>query len=357
VKQDVRFCTSSDGARLAYGVHGSGPPLVRVATWLTHLGFDWYSPVWRHWLDRLGEGHTVVRYDERGCGLSDARVGELSVDTWVADLETVVDAAGVDRFVLVGISQGAAIAIVYAARHPERVSDLVVYGGYLRGRKHRGQQHEEQALLAAIAAGWATPHPAFRRMFSMLFLPNGTAEQMAWFEDLLRNTTSGDNAARLFAARGDIDVTGFAPQVSTRTLVMHARDDHVVPVEEATLLAGLIPGARLSLLDSDNHILLAGEPAWEQFSSELGSFLGDSTAPGPAVDVADLSGRELEVLELVAQGLTNHEISDRLYISARTVERHLSNIYLKLHVSGKVGRAVAVAHFVRLSDHPPSSIY
>jgi pimeloyl-ACP methyl ester carboxylesterase len=197
----------------------------------------------------------------------------------VADLETVVDAAGVDRFVLVGISQGAAIAIVYAARHPERVSDLVVYGGYLRGRKHRGQQHEEQALLAAIAAGWATPHPAFRRMFSMLFLPNGTAEQMAWFEDLLRNTTSGDNAARLFAARGDIDVTGFAPQVSTRTLVMHARDDHVVPVEEATLLAGLIPGARLSLLDSDNHILLAGEPAWEQFSSELGSFLGDGTAP------------------------------------------------------------------------------
>jgi pimeloyl-ACP methyl ester carboxylesterase len=278
VKQDVRFCTSSDGARLAYGVHGSGPPLVRVATWLTHLGFDWYSPVWRHWLDRLGEGHTVVRYDERGCGLSDASVGELSVDTWVADLETVVDAAGVDRFVLVGISQGAAIAIVYAARHPERVSDLVVYGGYLRGRQHRGQQHEEQALLAAIVAGWATPHPAFRRMFSMLFLPNGTAEQMAWFEDLLRNTTSGDNAARLFAARGDIDVTGFAPQVSTDA--GHARPRRSRRTRRGGHTARRAhTGARLSLLDSDNHILLAGELRGS--SSRPSSAHSSATAPRP----------------------------------------------------------------------------
>ncbi len=267
MKQDVRFCTAVDGVRLAYGIHGSGPPLVRVATWLTNLSLDWNSPVWRHWLDRLGEGHTLVRYDERGCGLSDARVGEPSVDTWVADLETVVDAAGVDRFALLGISQGAAIAVAYAARHPDRVSDLVLYGGYARGRRHRGQAQEEEALLAAIAAGWTAPHPAFRRTFSMLFLPSGTPEQMTWFEDLLRETTSAANAVRLFAARGAIDVTDLAPQVQARTLVMHARDDHVVPVEEASLLASLIPGARLSLLDSENHILLADEPAWAEFSA------------------------------------------------------------------------------------------
>jgi pimeloyl-ACP methyl ester carboxylesterase len=355
VKQDVRFCTAADGVRLAYGIHGSGPPLVRVATWLTDLGRDWDSPVWRHWLDRLGDGHAVVRYDERGCGLSDARVGEPSVDTWVADLETVVDAAGVDRFALLGMSQGAAIAVAYAARHPDRVSDLILYGGYARGRRHRGQAQEEDALLAAIEAGWTAPHPAFRRTFSMLFLPSGTPEQMTWFEDLLRETTSADNAVRLFSARGGIDVTDLAPQVKARTLVMHAREDHVVPVEEASLLASLIPGARLSLLDSENHILLADEPAWADFSAELDTFFGARRPTEPAMADADLTGRELEVLELVAQGLANDEIADALRISARTVERHLSNIYTKLHVTGKVGRAVAAAYVTRRRGGSPRS--
>jgi pimeloyl-ACP methyl ester carboxylesterase len=353
VNQEVRFCTAPDGIRLAYAVHGRGPPLVRVATWLTHLDFDWESPVWRHWLAALGERHTVVRYDERGCGLSDWGADDLSLDTWVADLEAVVDAVGLDRFVLVGVSQGAAVAVGYAATHPERVSDLVLYGGYARGRSHRGQRKEEAAVIAAIRAGWDDVDPTFRRVFSALFLPDGTPEQMAWYEELLRNSTSAENAVRLIEARGSLDVRSLAPKVRARTLVVHARHDRVVPVEEGRLLAALIPGARLVLLESANHILLADEPAWHSFVSELHAFLGTGSPTALPEEVADLSARELEVLELVAAGLTNETIAERLYLSVRTVERHLSNIYAKLGVTGKAGRAAAAARFSRPPEPPP----
>jgi pimeloyl-ACP methyl ester carboxylesterase/DNA-binding CsgD family transcriptional regulator len=345
---EIRFCTAPDGVRLAYSVHGRGPPLVRVATWLTHLELDWESPVWRHWLDRLGERHTVVRYDERGCGLSDAEVGEPSVETWVGDLEAVVDATGLERFALLGVSQGAAIAVAYAARHPERISDLVLYGGYARGRRLRGQREQEAALVAAIRAGWATEDPAFRHVFSMLFLPHGTPAQMTWYDELLRTTTSADAAVRLFTARGAVDVTAAGPRVDARTLVIHARGDRVVPVEEGRLLATLIPDARLVVLDSVNHILLAGEPAWEQFVSALGGFLGPPRVPVPSTSAAGLSSREMEVLELVAAGLTNEAIADRLVLSVRTVERHLSNVYAKLRLSGKAARAAAAVSFINL---------
>ena len=343
---EIRFCTGSDGARIAYAVHGRGPPLVRVATWLTHLELDWASPVWRHWLDRLGESHTVVRYDERGCGLSGPGVAELSVETWVGDLERVIDAVGFERFALLGVSQGAAIAVAYAARHPGRISDLVLYGGYARGRRVRGQVEEEEALIAAIRAGWASDEPAYRHLFSMLFLPHGTAEQMAWYDELLRMTTMADAAVRLFRARGAVDVMDAARNVNVRALVIHARDDRVVPVEEGRLLASLIPGARLVVLDSANHILLADEPAWEQFVHELREFLGASTAAAASSLFDALSPRELEVLGLVAAGLTNEAIADRLSLSVRTVERHLSTIYAKLRLSGKAARAAAAVAFI-----------
>jgi pimeloyl-ACP methyl ester carboxylesterase len=349
---EIRFCTAPDGVRLAYSMHGRGPPLVRVATWLTHLELDWESPVWRHWLDRLGERHTVVRYDERGCGLSDAEVGEPSVETWVGDLEAVVDAAGLERFALLGVSQGAAIAVAYAARHPERISDLVLYGGYARGRRRRGQREQEEALVAAIRAGWTAEDPAFRHVFSMLFLPHGTPAQMAWYDELLRTTTSADAAVRLFKARGAVDVAVTAPRVGARTLVIHARGDRVVPVEEGRLLATLIPDARLVVLDSVNHILLADEPAWEQFVSALGDFLGPPGFPAPSTPTAELSSRELEVLELVAAGLANEAIAERLSLSVRTVERHLSNVYAKLRLSGKAARAAAAVSFIKLRTSP-----
>ena len=278
--QEVRFCTSADGIRIAYAVHGKGPPLVRVATWLTDLHFDWESPIWRHWLESLGERHTVVRYDERGCGLSGRDVGDPSVETWVGDLEAVVDAAGLDRFALLGISQGAAVAVSYAAAHPERVTDVVLYGGFARGRRIRGQRLEEDVLIPAIRAGWERDDPTFRRLFSMMFLPGGTPEQMAWYEDLLRASTTADNAVELFEARGTLDVSDLAPEVGRRTLVVHARDDRVVPADEGRLLAALIPDARLILLESSNHILLADEPAWTYFVSELDAFMGTQPSPG-----------------------------------------------------------------------------
>jgi pimeloyl-ACP methyl ester carboxylesterase/DNA-binding CsgD family transcriptional regulator len=348
----VRFCTARDGVGLAYAVHGRGPPLVRVATWLTHLDLDWASPIWRHWLDALGERHTVVRYDERGCGLSGSETGDPSVETWMGDLEAVVDAAGLDRFTLLGISQGAAIAVAYAAEHPEHVADLVLYGGYARGRQLRGQREQEDALVAAIRAGWTTVDPTFRHVFSSLFVPNGTAEQLAWYEDLLRTSTTPEAAVRLFEARGAIDVRDLARRVRARTLVVHARDDRVVPVEEGRLLAALIPDARLILLESSNHILLADEPAWDYFAAELHAFIGTGAVPRLPEPVSDLSARELEVLELVAAGLTNEAIAERLYLSVRTVERHLSNVYAKLRISGKAARAAAAASFSRQVTPP-----
>ena len=349
MEQQVRFCTAADGVRLAYASHGSGPPLVRAATWLTHLDFDWQSPVWRHWLDALGTGHTLVRYDERGCGLSDRELGDLSVDSWVDDLESIVDAAGLDRFALLGPSQGAAIALAYAVRHPERVTHLVLYGGYARGRALRGSDERSrgEAMISAIRAGWADPNPTFRHLFSMLFLPNGTAEQMDWYDELQRRSTSAETAVRLYEARSRIDVSDLAGYVTTPTLVVHARGDRVVPVEEGRLLAARIPDARLVLVESENHILLAGEPAWGEFLSELRAFLGTEPAAGRPLS-SDLSARELDVLELVAEGLTNEAIAERLSLSVRTVERHLSNVYVKLRVSGKAGRAAAAAQYSRL---------
>jgi pimeloyl-ACP methyl ester carboxylesterase/DNA-binding CsgD family transcriptional regulator len=341
----IRFCRAADGARLAYAIHGSGPPLVRVATWLTHLESDWDSPIWHHWVQCLGETHTVLRYDERGCGLSDPEVGDLSVDTWVSDLEAVVDAAGLERFDLLGVSQGAAIAVAYAARHPQRVSRMVLYGGYARGRQLRGQQDQEDALVASIRAGWATQDPAFRHVFSMLFLPRGSPEQMAWYDELLRATTSVDSAVALFRARGAVNVADSALAVQAPTLVIHAREDRVVPVAEGRMLATLIPGARLVLLDSENHILLADELAWEQFRSALRGFLDVPVAAPAALDAGELTAREMAVLELVAAGLTNEAIAERLSISVRTVERHVTNIYAKLRLSGKAARAAAAVAF------------
>ena len=347
---EIRFCTASDGVRLAWARHGSGPPIVKVANWLTHLEFDWESPVWRHWLVGLSRGHTLFRYDERGCGLSDRDMKALSQDRWVADLESVVDAADLDRFVLLGISQGAAIAIAYAARHPDRVEKLVLYGGYARGRTYRDEQQRQhqEALITSIRAGWTDPDPTFRHLFTMLFLPGGSPQQMAWYDELQRRSTSAENAIALYRARGAIDVRELASEVRTKCLVAHATGDRVVPFAEGRLLASLLPSATLLPLTSVNHILLPDEPAWNEFLTEAQAFIGGSDKR-PSTEFGALSKRELDVLELVADGLHNEDIAARLVISVRTVERHLSNIYLKLGVSGKAARAAAAACYARLS--------
>jgi pimeloyl-ACP methyl ester carboxylesterase/DNA-binding CsgD family transcriptional regulator len=350
-KQRIGFCTSPDDVRLAYAVHGQGPPIVKAANWLTHLDHDWRSPAWRHWLEALGERNTVIRHDERGCGLSDREVPDFALERSVADLETVVDTAGVDRFTLLGISQGAAVAIAYAVRHPDRVNRLVLYGGYARGRSLRGaaQREESELLQTLIRVGWGSRHIAFRRAFTMLFLPGGTPEQLEWFDELARVSASVDVARRLRAARDRLDVTHLAPQVRVPTLVMHARDDALVPFDEGRLMATLIPGAQFTPLESQNHVLLEGEPAWHAFVDEVHAFLGDPKPQAPRQLAGELSTREEQVLELVARGLSNEEIAARLYLSVRTVERHLSNTYAKLGTSGKAARAGAAAHYAQFS--------
>lgn len=279
LRQQIHFCRSCDGVTLAYAVVGKGPVLVKAANWLSHLEFDWNSPVWKHWLVELAQKHSLVRYDERGCGLSDWAVEDMSFEAWVRDLEAVVDAAGVERFPLLGISQGGAIAIAYAIRHPEKVSHLILYGSYARGklmRKLTPEQVEEvQVFNQLIRLGWGKEHPAFRQVFSTLFLPEGTAEQIHAFNELQRITSTPENAARIVQGFNTIDVRELATQIRAPTLVMHARGDLRIPLAEGELLASLIPGARFVALESKNHILLESEPAWQRFLFEVESFLGD----------------------------------------------------------------------------------
>ena len=277
IEQTIRFCTADDGVRIAYATSGSGPPLVKPANWMTHLEFDWESPVWRHWLRELSGDHMLVRYDERGSGLSDREVADYSFDAWVHDLETVVDAMGLERFPVLGISQGCAVAIAYAVRHPERVTKLVLYGGYLEGAYKRARTAEEleeaDLVMRLLPMGWGRDNPAFRMFFAARFLPEGTPEQTRWFSELQRMTTSPQIALRLRNTAAHIDVTALAPLVRAPTLVLHASGDAVIPFDQGRLLAALVPGARFVSLDSRNHILLEDEPAWGRFCEEVRRFL------------------------------------------------------------------------------------
>jgi pimeloyl-ACP methyl ester carboxylesterase/DNA-binding winged helix-turn-helix (wHTH) protein len=276
-RQDIRFSVAADGVRIAWGSIGSGPPLVKASNWLTHLDFEWESPIWRHWWMELSKHHQLVRYDERGNGLSQRDVPEVSFDTWVRDLETVVDAAKLDRFTLLGMSRGGAIAVAYAAKHPERVSKLVLYGALPVGLNHHGtpkQLEARRALVSLTRLGWGVHNSAFCRMFTKRFIPDGTPIHENWFDELQRVSTSAENAARLMEADANIDVRGLLPKLRVPTLVVHCDRDQVVPAEHGRRIAAEIPEARYVSLPSANHLLLAEEPAWRVFLQELGAFLG-----------------------------------------------------------------------------------
>ena len=276
-QQEVRYCTARDGTRLAWSAVGPGLPLVKTANWLNHLEFDWQSPVWRPWLRELTRENCLIRYDERGNGMSDWDTPELSFDAFVEDLETVVDAAGVDQFDLLGISQGAAVAIAYAVRHPGRIRRMVLLGGYARGWALRLQGEElarREAMVTLTRTGWGSDNPAYRQMFTGLYIPGGTAEQLGWWNELQRVSTSPANAERLQRVLGAIDVTPLLGQVSVPTLVAHAKRDHVISFEAGRQLAEAIRGATFLELDSENHILLENEPAWQQFLKASRGFLG-----------------------------------------------------------------------------------
>ncbi|HET6731845.1 alpha/beta fold hydrolase [Mycobacterium sp.] len=276
-RQHIAFCRAADGVRLAYAVAGEGPPLVRAANWMTHLGYDIESPVWRHWVRDLSLRHRFIRYDERGCGLSDWEATDFTFDDWVTDLETVVEALGLERFPLLGVSQGGAVAVAYAARHPERVSRLVLCGAYARGRAVRAVGDEEKRAAALdldlARVGWGRDDPAFRQVFAAQFQPDGTRADWAAFDQLQRRTTSPENAVRFLEEFSRIDVRDEAQQVSCPTLILHSRDDHRVPMRFGEELAALIPDSRLVALSSNNHLLTASEPAWQVFRDEVEAFL------------------------------------------------------------------------------------
>jgi len=271
-QQEVHFCTASDGVRIAYALAGQGLPVVKAANWLNHLEYDWQSPIWSRLLHELATRHRLVRYDERGNGLSDWDVDDISFEAFVRDLESVIEAAGLDRFALLGISQGCAVSIVYAIRHPERVSRLVLYGGFARGRTKRDAEHA-RTLFSIVEQGWGKENPAFRQFFTSLFFPEGTPEQMQWFNDLQRITTSPENALRIMRATGDVDISDLLPQVRVPTLVLHCRNDAAVVFDEGRRLAAGIPGAKFVALESRNHLVLESEPAWEKLIGEIKAFL------------------------------------------------------------------------------------
>jgi pimeloyl-ACP methyl ester carboxylesterase/DNA-binding winged helix-turn-helix (wHTH) protein len=273
---EIHFCTASDGVRIAYALAGQGPPLVKAANWLNHLEYDWQSPIWSHLLHALAGEHRLIRYDARANGLSDWEVDDVSFDAFVRDLECVVEAAGLDRFALLGISQGCAVSIAYAVHYPERVTRLILYGGFARGRRKRGSQQEidgSDAIVTLMRQGWGQENPAFRQLFTSLFIPGGTPDQMQWFNDLQRITASPENAVRLRRAVDEIDVAELLPRVRAPTLVLHCRNDAMQPFEEGRRLAAGIPGARFVPLEGRNHLVLESDPAWGRLLHELRSFL------------------------------------------------------------------------------------
>ena len=352
LEQEIRFCRGQDGVRLAYAMHGSGPPLVVVSCWLSHLQHDWQSPVWRHFLDQLGAIATVVRYDERGFGMSDWTVDDFSLEARVSDLEAVLAATGLERFALLGMSGGSAVALAYAIAHPQRVSRLILYGTVCGEPVTWSPDAlvEEETYRSMIRVGWAKEDADFRRVFTKRFIPDATEEQMRWFDDLQRMSTSPANAVASRIARQQVDIHEDLSRITAPTIVLQAIGDRSTSFDNAVTVSSRIPGARLVSLESRNHILLADEPAWNVFIKEVSAFLAPERrayTEGITRPAEELSPRERDVLRLAAEGRTNDEIAAALTLSVRTVERHFSNAYAKLGLGGRVARAAAVAAYLR----------
>ena len=348
MKQQIQFCQTHDGVRIALAKVGEGPPLVRTANWFTHLELDWDSAIWRHWFEALGDGRTLVRYDPRGSGLSDRNVDDFSLEAWVRDLEAVVDAAGLQRFPLFGLCQGGVVAVAFAARHPERVSRLILYDSYLSGAYVAGidQRVQKQArtMSEMIELGWGREAGAFREVFANLLMPDATKEQLRWIGELQRRSASAGNAKKLWDAFNTFDIRTEAGKLKVPTLVFHVRGDAMVPFEAGRQLAAAIPNARFVPLEGKNHILLANEKAWHTFRNELSNFLAaDEPTEFMSKDkLATLSPREREVLDCIARGLANAEIARTTGIAEKTVRNHITTIFSKLAVEHRA-QAIVIA--------------
>lgn len=333
MKQEIHFARSVDGTRIAYATAGRGYPLVHAAHWLGHLEMDWRTPVWAPFFEALGARHRLVRYDSRGCGLSDREVSSVALDDLVADFSAVVDAAGLERFAAFGASQGGAVAATYAARHPDRVSHLILCGAFARGRLVRDPSERQRELVAAleklIEVGWGVPDSPFVKLFTNLFFPAATPEQASSF-DRVQQTTRPEHAARLMHANARLDATACLSGIRCPTLVLHCTRDAIAPFEEGRFLAASIPGARLEPLDSTNHVPLEGDPAFPRMLSLMLEFLG-SAARSPD-GFGALTARERETLELVARGLDNAQVAAHLGLAEKTVRNRITALFAKLHV-------------------------
>ncbi|MDM0066610.1 alpha/beta fold hydrolase [Variovorax sp. J31P207] len=345
-RQQIRFCKAKDGVRLAFATTGRGPPLIKVGNWLSHLEYDFSSPVWGHLLEMLSARHTVLRYDQRGTGLSDRNVDTIDFESWVDDLETVVNAAGVGCAPILGISQGVPIAIAYAARHPERVSRLVLHGGYSRGRRRRGGGtcvDEESETFARFAElGWERTDSSFRQFFTNQFLPDAPVAQQRWFNELSLLSVSGATTGRMIREFDRIDVSDLLEQVNAPTLVLHANGDLRVPFSEGRLIAARIRDAQFVALDSKYHLMIADDPAWIRWVGEVNHFLGSADIDETIRRVARLTAREHELLDLMAQGRDNAQLAATLHLSDNTVRNHITNIFAKLEADNRA-RAIAMA--------------
>lgn len=346
--QSIRYLKTADGVQLAWASTGSGMPLVKAANWLTDLQYDRESPVWQHWI-RFFEAHfRFTRHDERGCGMSQWHVPDVSMPRWADDLEAVIEAAvpANQRVALLGMSQGAATCIAYAVRHPERVSHLILYGGYATGWAKRGDPEglrRYQAIIELVRQGWGSDNAVFRQVFTSRFIPGASAEQLEWWNDLCRRTTTPEIAAHLMQARSDVDVRDLLHQVTVPTLVMHSRGDDVTPLSESQRLAAEIPGAQFVLLESRNHVLLDTEPAWRTFTEAVLSFTGSAAVPAEqGAGFEQLSPREADVLSALATGLSNAEVATRLHLSEKTVRNIVSRVFDKLGVKSRA-QAIVLA--------------
>lgn len=342
IQQTIRYLTTRDQVRLAWASSGTGPSMVKASNWITHLEYDWESPVLHHWVRFLSEHFSLIRYDERGCGLTQRDVGSVSIDHWINDLEDVIDAARPQKpFALIGISQGACACVEYAVRYPERVSHLILYGGYVRGwTKHTNPDHvrEGRALVELTELGWGRPDPIYRRLLTKRFLPEGNEEQLCWFDELCARSVSPEMAARLLVSRGEADVSDLLPLLKVPTLVAHAIGDQIAPISQGQRLAAGIPGAQFIQLDSPNHIMLEHEPAWQRFCDAVLDFTGVRSRAEDEIFKL-LSARERDILGKLVVGMTNVEIGRALFISEKTVRNQLTRIFEKL---GVVNRSQAI---------------
>jgi pimeloyl-ACP methyl ester carboxylesterase/DNA-binding CsgD family transcriptional regulator len=353
-RPDIRFCTAADGAKIAVGVHGRGPPLVRAGTWLTHVEHDATSALSAHWCEELSKHHRYVTYDSRGCGLSDRQVHDLSLDLFVADLEAVVDELGLERFPLLGMSMGAPVAVAYAAKHPERVSRLVLHGGfhrsYLSSKSADPRVMEEaDVLLKSARHGWGTGSPALRQVFVAKFMGQSTEAQRQAFDERQRVSCTAEVAESYLRAMFALDVTELARRVSCPTIVFHSRGDKLIFFEQGRKLAGLIPGAHFVPLESKNHVPFREEPAWQVVVTALRSFLDEGAGAGSPAPAKELTPRQLDVLRGVARGLTDKEIAGELSLSPRTVEMHVARAIAALACANRA-EAVRKAAALGLLD-------